>query len=183
MNSYKSTLDKVLREMLLYYQALEGIGESQGVRSEELSLSKSEVTLQEADSSAEREKDDTATEESSTVCTETTVLQDEYWISPPLGSYTSSSNSSSPSDVVETVDIKSPLEVHQDGLSAMTGADGVNQANVVDKDTWNDAKPSETKNDDSFAKAQTSTADDQKPMPSSSRPMQGKILRYGKRKK
>lgn len=154
------------------------------MRSEELSLSKSVVTLQEVDSSAEREKDEATTEESSVVCAETTALQDEYWISPPLGSYTSSSNSSSPSDVVETVDIESSeVEVHQDGLSVTTGAGEVQQLNMVDKDTSNEAKPSEAKIDDSHAEAQASTTGDQKPISAgSSRPMQGKILRYEKEK-
>jgi hypothetical protein len=162
---------------LLYYQALEGIGESQGVGSEELSLSKSAVTLQEADSLAEREKEETTTEESSVVCAEMTALQDEYWISPPLDSYTSSSNSLSPSDVVETVDIKSSeIEVHRDGLSVTTGAGEVQQANVADKDSSDEVKPSETKND-IHANAQGSTTDDQKPLLGSSRPMQGKMLR------
>lgn len=75
---------------LFFWLALEGIGKSEGVRSEELSLSKSVATLQEADSSAERDKEGAITEESGVVGADTTALQDAYWNPPPVNSCTRS---------------------------------------------------------------------------------------------
>ncbi|KAJ4815070.1 Serine/threonine-protein kinase SMG1 [Rhynchospora pubera] len=154
------------------HKALEGIGDSQGVRSEELSLSKSVVTLQEADTSSEKEKGEATAEDSSVVCNEKMTLQDEYWISPPIDSYTSSSNSSSPDAVAETIDMESS-QVKQDHLSVTIGASVVQQLDVVDKDAFSEVR-SDAKNNESHANAQPPTTDDQKTVSDSSRPVWGK---------
>ena len=76
---------------LFFWLALEGIGKSEGVRCAVLRpLSKSVATLQEADSSAERDKEGAITEESGVVGADTTALQDAYWKPPPVNSYTRS---------------------------------------------------------------------------------------------